>query len=399
MLAVGERPATMTSRSDYRRPARVCVDLSLCEMYDRHGGIARYGANLLRELTRLPDVDPERIAFYGMTEAHRPPKPAEAALAWASDPGPEIGLRRHRFRRRWRMPGLLERAGIDLLHAVDPNLLPIRVDLPVVATCHDVIEIVLRPADRSDRRHARMRAEEARRYACASHVVADTENTRRDAIRELGIPPDRISVVHLGVRAEAFARDDATTGGPARSLPDRYFVSVGSDFHRKNQLGLAEAWASVADRIPEGLVLVGRALYDDTFQRLEREMQARGLGSRFVWLQDVEDAELPGLYHGATAAIAPSLYEGFGLTILEAMAAGTPVVACRNGAYDEVGGDAALYFDGTSAESIADRLVRVSGDEACRKELVRAGARRVQAFTWRATAEATWRVYARVLGI
>lgn len=387
----------MSSRGIQHQPKRVCIDLSLCEMFDRHGGIARYGAHLLRELARLPDADPSRVRFFGMTEAHRPPLPAEQALAWASDPGPEVSLRVHRRRRRWRMPGQLRRAGIDLLHAVDPNLLPLRTAIPIVATCHDVIPVVLRPPDMGDKRHAKLRRDEAERFADASHVVADSENTRRDAIRELGIDPERISVVHLGVDPRAFVRPQTPAKASRFRLPARYFVSVGSDYYRKNQLGLAEAWASVADRLDEGLVLVGRALYEDTFLELEDAMRQRGLGDRFVWLRDVEDAELPGLYHGATAAIAPSLYEGFGLTLLEAMAAGTPVVACSNGTYDEVAGEAALYFDGESRSSIAEQLLRVASDEACRDDLVQRGARRVGELSWRATAEGTWRIYERLL--
>jgi glycosyltransferase involved in cell wall biosynthesis len=376
---------------------RICVDLSLFEMFDRHGGIARYGVHLLRELASLPAIDPERVALYGMTEANRPPRPAAEALAWAADPGPEISEASHRRRRRWRMPGLLRRAGVDLLHAIDPNLLPIRAGMPVVATCHDLIPLVMRPPWRSDARQRELREREVRRFAGVAHVVADSENTRRDVIRELGVAPERISVVHLGVEPGRFARR-GDVAAPRPSLPERYFVSVGSDYPRKNQMQLAWAWASVADEIDEGLVLVGRALYQDTFATLEREMERRGLGGRFVWLRDVEDDELPAIYQGATAAVAPSLYEGFGLTVLEAMAAGTPVVACANGAYDEVGGDAALYFDGDSVSSIAEQLVRVARDEACRKELVRAGEARIAGFTWRATAEATWSVYQRVLG-
>jgi len=372
------------------------VDLSLCEMFDRHGGIARYGAHLLRELARLPAPAAEGVRFYGMTEAHRPPLPAEEALAWVADPGPEVGMRVHRFRRRWRMPGALRRAGIDLLHAIDPNLLPLRTSIPIVATCHDLIPLVLRPPWRRDERQRELRRREVRRFAGVAHIVADSENTRRDVRRELGMRPERVSVGHLGVKLSDFA-PPASPRPPRWELPPRYFVSVGSDYPRKNQMQLAFAWASIADHVAEGLVLVGRALYQDTFGQLEREMRRRGLADRFVWLRDVEDEELPALYHGATAAVAPSLYEGFGLTLLEAMAAGTPVIACSNGTYDEVAGEAALYFDGESLPSIAEQLLRVSGDPACRTQLAQLGSKRVESFTWSATAEATWRVYERVL--
>ncbi len=275
--------------------------------------------------------------------------PAEEALAWLEDPGPEVKMRVHEFRRRWWMPRQLRRAGVDVLHAIDPNLLPIGGPFATVATCHDVIPLVLQPPTMSDKRHAKLRREEKRRFAGVDHILADSENTRRDAMRELGIPAERISVVPLGVDASSFARPDLPLAPPRWKLPERYLVSVGSDYYRKNQKRLVEAWASVAELIPEGLVLVGRPLYDSTFEALE------------------------------------------------AMAAGTPVMACANGAYEEVAGDAALYFDGESTAGIAERLVRVSEDAACRAELVRLGAERVERFSWRATGEATWRVYEGIL--
>jgi alpha-1,3-rhamnosyl/mannosyltransferase len=384
--------------SDTQRPKRVCVDLTLCEFFDRHGGIARYGVHLLRELCRLPEIDRDRVEFVAMPESHRPPIPAEEVSAWLEAPPPEVSLRRHRIRRPLRVPRILRRSGIDLLHAIDPNLLPISLPVPVIATCHDLIPVVLKPERQSERGHRAVKRREMRRFHSVDHLIADSENTRQDLIRELGVDHERISVVHLGVQADRFARLDRTDHtGARRALPERYFVSVGSDYHRKNQVRLAEAWASVADEIEEGLVLVGRPLYGDTFRRLASEMERRGLAGRFVWLSDVEDEELPAIYHHATAAIAPSLYEGFGLTLLEAMAAGAPVLACANGTYEEVAGEAAVYFDGRSETSIAEQLVRVTGDEPFRKELIRRGDQRVRAFSWQETARRTWQVYERFL--
>jgi glycosyltransferase involved in cell wall biosynthesis len=180
-------------------------------------------------------------------------------------------------------------------------------------------------------------------------------------------------------------------------LPERYFISVGSDHYRKNQPRLAEAWCRIADRIPEGLVLVGRTLYADTFSRIENEMRLRGLASRFVKLDDVDDTALPALYRGATAAVAPSLHEGFGMTLLEAMGCGTPVVCCDNAAYREVVDDAAIFFDGLSVAGIAERLLEISNDEVLARSLVKRGFERLQPMTWSRTAEQTWQVYEALL--
>jgi glycosyltransferase involved in cell wall biosynthesis len=383
-------------KRDPDSPRRICLDLTPFEMYDRHGGIARYGAHLLRELVELPEVARSGAELLAMTWAHRPPVPAEQALRWVEDPGPECSLRAHRFRRSWRMGGQLERAGVDLFHAIDSNALPRRRPFVHVVTCHDLIPIAFPSEGRSQRQIEKTRREQRARYRRADHIIADSEVTRADLIRELGVPGEKIDVVHLGVDVAAFARRPDEPVSP-RVLPAPYLISVGSDYYRKNQRRLAEAWLSVADQIPEGLVLVGRALYEDTFAQIEREVAARGHADRFAWLDDVRDAELPALYRGATAFVSPSLYEGFGLTNLEAMACDVPVVACGSETYREVADDAALYFDGTSVPDIAEKLVRISRDADLRADLIARGRRRVGPMSWYAMARATWQVYERLL--
>src|SRR5262249_47738061 len=148
------------------------------------------------------------------------------------------------------------------------------------------------------------------------------------------------------------------------NLPEKYFVCVGSDHYRKNHRRLFDAWLQVASKIPEGLVIVGKALYASTLDELTAEVARRGLSDRFRWLSGISDDQLPAIYRQSTAAIAPSLYEGFGLTILEAMACGAPVAAARNGAYDEVGGNAAIYFDPQSVDGLAASMEQLSRDEA-----------------------------------
>ncbi len=377
---------------------RVCIDLTPFEMMDRHGGIARYGAHLLRELLELPGVDHSKVEFCALTRADQPPLPGRDALSWAANPGEEIPVRVHQRMRRRRAGRCMKRAKVDLFHAIDPNHLPIRRPFLTVATCHDQIPLVFPSKTSSPRWLRKRRVSERKRFLGVDHVIADSSATKHDLTQELGLPDSHITVVHLGVDQQFFS---ATAARPRyarrRELPDRYFISVGSDYYRKNQQRLAEAWCRILDKVPEGLVFVGRALYEDTFEKIERDLRARGLGDRFFWLSDVADEELPELYRGATAAVAPSLYEGFGMTLLEAMASGSPVVASDNPAYREVANEAASYFDGTSVEQIADRLLEISRDDALRKQLVERGWRRTKLMTWRRTAEQSWAVYERLL--
>jgi glycosyltransferase involved in cell wall biosynthesis len=172
---------------------------------------------------------------------------------------------------------------------------------------------------------------------------------------------------------------------------------VSSDHYRKNHRVLFDAWSNIADAIPEGLVFVGHAIYGSTLTEIQDEVQRRGLSDRFRWLQNVEDSELPAIYRWAQATVAPSLYEGFGMTLIEAMACGSPVIAARNGVYEEVGAEAVITFDGTSASDLSERLARVSAENALRARLTALGFERARRFTWRRTAEATLGVYRRLL--
>ena len=377
---------------------RICIDLTPFEMLDRHGGISRYGAYLLRELVALPQAESSRVEVCAMTRSHMPPVSAEEALAWAANPGEEIPADLHRRQRIRRMGRLLKRARVDLFHAIEPKHLPRRRPFLTVSTCHDLIPLVLPNEGRTRREIDKRRTEDRKQYRGVDHVVAVSHTTRRDLVNELAIAESHITVVQHGVDRRLFASEQAKCDSERRrGLPERYFVSVGSDYYRKNQPRLVEAWCQIADRIPEGLVLVGRALYESTFDRIEEDVRSRGLASRFAWLDDVDDAALPALYRGATAAVAPSLYEGFGMTLLEAMACGTPVVCCDNAAYRELAENAAIFFDGLSVAGIAERLLEISRDEVLAKDLVERGFQRIEPMTWRRTAEQTWEVYERLL--
>lgn len=236
----------------------------------------------------------------------------------------------------------------------------------------------------------------------ATRVLADSEATRRDLMRYYGTPEAKIAVVYPG-RNEALtpvSDPQSLTGIRARyGLSDSYFLYVGTLHPRKNLVRLVQAfasflqsWSSVSQEPMDKLqlVLAGQRgwLYDEILGKI-RELD---LAERVVLTGYVPDADLPGMLSGALAFVYPSLYEGFGLPVLEAMACATPVVCSNVSSLPEVAGDAALMVDPLNVGSMAQALHQIALDEGLRATLVQRGRRQVQLFSWRRCARETLQV-------
>jgi glycosyltransferase involved in cell wall biosynthesis len=216
----------------------------------------------------------------------------------------------------------------------------------------------------------------------AKHVVTVSEFSRRELVDALGTDPARISVVQGGVD-ERFRPDaDPVRARRALGLDRPYVLTVASQTSRKNLQALDIAAVHLA---AEGVDLVAAGGARPQFSGEGGIPGVRELGH-------VSDDDLPGLYAGARAFVLPSRYEGFGLTCVEAMAAGTPVVAAEAGALPETCGDAALYADPDDRDGIAGALLRAVGDGELRERLITAGLKRAAEMTWARAAQETDRL-------
>ncbi len=232
----------------------------------------------------------------------------------------------------------------------------------------------------------------------AARLIADSRFTREELLRWTDYPPHRVVVVPCGVAPAFRPLEDRAhlEGVRARyRLPrGRILLHVGHGSPRKNLLGLLQAVALVRGAGAEDvdLVQVGAAPGD-----AERALVAQlGLEGAVHWLRTVPAEDLPALYNLADCFVFPSLYEGFGLPVLEAMACGTPVVCSNLASLPEVAGDAALLVDPREPAALARAILDVLEDETLRRRLREAGLRRATAFTWSRAAAATANVYREV---
>lgn len=293
-------------------------------------------------------------------------------------------------------------AGVDVAHVpyFASPLLPMT---RTVVTIHDLIPVIL-PAYRGSvlvRLYTRLVALAAR-YADA--IITDSEFSRGNITRHLGVSETAVRVVPLAVEESYWSVEERWVSGARRhyELPARYILYLGGFDQRKNVPALIRAFARVRAALDQAYVLVIAGHPPQCRSRLfpdpQQEVEKLGLQDAVTFIGWVAEADKPLLYAGASLFVYPSLYEGFGLPPLEAMASGTPVVTSNVASIPEVVGDAAVLVDPTDEQALAEAMVRVLTDPALQAELRHQGQARAKGFTWERTARETLAVYQEVAG-
>jgi glycosyltransferase involved in cell wall biosynthesis len=364
---------------------------------DRHPtGIGRYTVQLLRALDALPDgpelvlLTTERVDRLGLwDDFEHHPLPACRLLPALMTLG-NVALSR-----------AIRRYRLDLVHdpvGVAPFLGPGGGARRVV-TIHDAFAFVTpQTHNRLDTWRYRTQLPHAARRADA--VVTVSECSRRDLISHLGLPP---RVVHTTVEGVDPSLRPVPDGAARRAVLARYGIKapfllyVGAINARKNTARLLEAYARVRARHPQVSLVIGGQRQWRT-DGMDATLGRLALGDDVRFTGYLDDADLPALYSAAEAFVFPSLYEGFGLPPLEAMACGTPVVTSGVSSLPEVVGDAALTVDPHDVEALASAMERVLTDPALRAALIRRGLVRAARFTWERAARETLTIYAHAIG-
>ncbi len=366
------------------------------------GGIGRLTRNVVRALAELDRENEYVLLVQGREIRHPPPTshPRNVASGIANDNFGEVRtwLGERWWSRIWHrlhLPIVVEWiiGQIDLFHSPDFVLPPTLHRTHTIVTVHD-LSFLRMPHCFPPPLLDYLTACVPRAVHRADHVLADSQSTRHDVIALLDVPEERVSVLYAGVEPRfrpIGERDELERVRRKYNLPPRFVLSVGTVQPRKNYGRLIAAFARLPDTGLSLVIAGGRGwMYEEV------EEAARAMGNRVKLIGFVDDADLPALYTLAEVFALPSLYEGFGLPPLEAMACGTPVIVGDNSSLPEVVGEAGLRVEATDVESIATAIERLLGDHSLRQQCRERGLARARQFTWERAARELLATYRRV---
>lgn len=359
----------------------------------RGAGVSNYCRHLLAHLGALPTAGSQFTAFINPCT---PPVPGIHLQQTA------LPVQHPLLRIIWEQslfPLVLQQQRFDLVHGL-VNVLPLATQTPGIVTVHDLSFLRMPEKFQAAKRWYLTQLCRAS-VAKARHIIAVSRQTADDLHHFWQVDPGKISVIYNGVGEEFTPAPDAQVAAfcQARGLPARFFLYLGTLEPRKNLPLLVRAYArfragTTRENQAVMLVIAGAKgwFYEQIFA-LVTELQ---LEEAVLFPGYIPNAELPDWYRAAEAFVYPSLFEGFGLPVLEAMACGAPVICSDAGSLIEVAGDHALTFPAHDEAALADRFHQIMNDNTLRQELTRAGLARAQHFSWRQTASATFDLYDRL---
>jgi len=351
-------------------------------------GIGRYATELLKEYARRDDGH----EFFVLKNPH-----TRVSFAF-DDRFHEIVVRTDRFglQEQIVLPRLLAPLALDLFHSLH-SALPLAHRGVMVMTVHDIIPVMSPWSFGRSGIRNRVASTYMTRLvrSCvrkAAFVAVSSESTRRDMIEYLGAEPDRLRRVYLGINHAEFTPPPDAEQMPSRvGLAVPFFLTVTNFKPHKNTAMLLRAFRTLRERIPEAQLAVIGADARRLAKNLGRFDMLAQEGIHILGYQD--DRTITGLMSTTTAFVHPSLYEGFGFPVVEAMASGAPVITSSAASLPELGGEAVLYVDPNDPADIARAMENVCRDPALREDLRRKGKIQAGRFTWKDNADAMLQMY------
>ena len=372
------------------------IALDLTSVPERMAGVGYYLVGLVAALQRVDEVNEYLLIVSSARAGTFPVASPRFSVVPVADRAPVARL----LWEQAALPSLVRRLQPDLLHSPHYTRPLRRIPCASVVGVMDLTYLLL-PSHHARSRRAFFRWMLPAAAARADRLLAISESTKRDAQEHLGVPEHRIDAVPLAV-SDAYRHDippeQIEHTRRRLNLPAAYVLFVGTIEPRKNLFRLLDAFARAvrADTGFPDLVLVGMRGWQLT--EFDRALAASGVRDRIMIAGYVAEADLPAVYAGASLFIYPSLYEGFGIPVLEALACGVPTITSSTSSMPEVAGDAALLIDPYETSALSAAMLRLFHDAGLRESLRRKGPARAAAFSWDSTARGTIDTYHRALG-
>jgi glycosyltransferase involved in cell wall biosynthesis len=379
------------------------VGIDVTSALTQGGGIGRYTRELIHALSHDTSFAEQfDITFFSARPpANTPvlnPLPTHPAITHKPAFVDEKWLYRLWYRLRFPLPVQTFTGRLNLFHSPDFVLPPLAGNIPSLLTVHD-LSFLHYPKTFTPALVNYLNNVVPWSVGRATHILADSIATQNDLVTLWHTPVEKITVLYSGVNPRFSPVNDPAEIENIRQkykLGDApWILSVGTVQPRKNYQLLIQAFGKIAHRFPHNLVITGGKGW--LFEDILAEVQAQGLDGRVIFTGFVDDKDLPAIYSGATLLAFPSLYEGFGLPILEAMACGTPVINSDASCLPEVAGDCTVQLAPESADAWASALANLLEDQALREHLIQAGFEQIKQFTWKRSAEQLLSIYMQML--
>ena len=391
-MPVGHSPSRGHTSEGAHLEATVRIGIDGRYITDHFPGIGRYTYNLA---ANIPDVDPD--AEFVLLHDPRLLNTRYDLERLALNPNLRLlpmDVPTRSLKEQHQLRSLAKWLSLDLLHSpyfIKPYWLP----CPSVVTIHDLIPMIY-PQHLPHRWTTWILRATARLAARrATHIIGVSESTKRDLTRLFGTPHEKITVTYEAADERFRPLDSQQRENTVRTygLPERYILYLGINKPHKNLAFLLQVFRDL--RTETKLVLAGKE--DPRYPQVRDEVRRLGLDDRVLFLGEVADSDLPLIYSGAEVFVFPSLYEGFGLPVLEAMACGTPVICSNTSSLPEIVGDAAVTLDPQDKGGWVAALTEVLENEELRGELKAKSLVQAAKFSWQKAARETMAVYRSVL--
>ncbi len=383
-----------------KSPSTRRIGIDITSAVSQGAGIGRYTRELVTALLEA-DTKTSYSLFYAKRPSRLPifdPVPKAPNATCHEAPLSERWL--HRLWYRLNVPLTVQRftGSVDLFHSPDFVLPPVGDDIPTLLTVHDLSYLHF-PETFTPALVAHLNKVVPGSVARATHVLADSKATKRDLVEHYSVPAEKVTVLYSGVSAlfmpeRSEKRLQAVRGKYALGRQP-YVFSVSTLQPRKNYRMLIRAFKAVAEQRAHNLVIAGGKGW--LHEEITAEIARQNLEDRVLLVGFVDDDDLPALYSGASLFAYPSLYEGFGLPLLEAMACGVPVLNSNASSLTEVAGQATVQLSPQDEQAWSETMLTLLGDATKRAGMVAAGFMQAKQFTWARAAQELKAIYRQLL--